>query len=452
MKLPKKEVLSVFSKPKKIIYFLLAIVATALLSQVFNLPANSQILSPQQLGKVIEETEKSWEQQYEEYFDTDFTNYEKTKSQIASQLAQLSRETGTKPAVIWTVPVEKELHLMLITPDREPIVKFVKAANSKLLFKIIEILDKNIYGSLAINSTAYLPPAQLLYKWLIAPLEPELQAENIDTLMIASGAGLRSFPFAMLHDGEQFLIEKYALVRIPAFNLTDVSYDKIDRDRLKVLAMGVSEFQDRPPLPGVAAEVALITPELIPGKAILNNDSTVENLKSQYQQGDYNMIHLATHAEFNSGSPKNSYIEFAQTKLSLDNVEQLNLGRPPLDLLVLSACKTAVGSKQAELGFAGLFLEVGAKSSLASLWDISDLGTTILMTEFYQNLKFDSVKVKALQEAQIAMLKGNTSLPKSQLRNSQEIISLLQNIPENEFEKLSHPFYWAGFSLVGNPW
>lgn len=451
MKILRSKLLSILFSPKKIVIFLLAIIVTIFFKQVFYLPAHSQALSPQQLGELIEETETSWQEEYEAYFNTDFRNYSKTKSEIAEQLAQFSQETGTKPAVVWTVPTEKELYLLLITPNREPIIKTVREANTNLLFKITNILYETLNSSLAVDSTAYLPPAELLYKWLIKPLEADLKAENIDTLMLCSGPGLRSFPFAMLHDGDRFLIEKYALVRLPAFNLTNVSYEKLDRDRLKMLAMGVSQFPNRPSLPGVETEVSIITPQLIPGKAILNRNSTLENLKLQHQQGKYNLIHLATHAEFNPGSPKNSYIEFADGKLTLDEVGQLNLDNPLVDLLVLSACQTAVGNKQAEFGFAGLFLQVGARSALASLWDVNDLGTTILMTKFYQNLKSNSLKIKALQKAQVAMLKGNINLPKGQLR-SQDTISQLQDISQNELINLSHPFYWAGFTLIGNPW
>ena len=451
MKVPTTKLLSILFNQRKTVCFFLAILVTIFFKQVFYLPANSQALLPPQLGEIIKETEISWEKEYEAYFNTDFPNYSKTKSEIAEQLALFSQETGTNPAVVWTVPTEKELYLLLITPNREPIIKTVREASSNLLFKITNILYETTNSSLAIDSTAYLPPAKLLYKWLITPLEADLKAENIDTLMLCSGPGLRSFPFAMLHDGDRFLIEKYALVRLPAFNLTNISYEKLDRDRLKILAMGISQFPNRPSLPGVETEVSIITPQLIPGKAILNRDSTIENLKLQHQQGEYNLIHLATHAEFNPGSPKNSYIEFADSKLSLDQVQQLNLDNPPVDLLVLSACQTAVGNKQAEFGFAGLFLQVGAKSTLASLWDINDLGTTILMTKFYQSLKSNSLKVKALQEAQVAMLKGKVYFQQSQLR-SQDIISRLQDLPENEFINLSHPFYWAGFTLIGNPW
>ena len=93
MKLYPKKLLSIFFNRRKLFCFLLTIVVTFFFGKVFELPANSQVLSSQQLGEIIEETEISWEQEYEAYFNTDFTNYAKTKSQIAEQLAQFSQET-----------------------------------------------------------------------------------------------------------------------------------------------------------------------------------------------------------------------------------------------------------------------------------------------------------------------------------------------------------------------
>jgi CHAT domain-containing protein len=430
----------------------LIIVVTIFIKQTFYMPVNSQVLSSARLGEIIDETEKSWEQEYEQYFDTDFINYSKTEHQIARQLAQLSQETGTKPAVMWAVPTEDKLYLLLITPNKKPILKTVNEANNQTLLKIIDLLYQTIYSSLEINSTAYLPPAKLLYKWLITPLEPDLKAANIDTLMLCSGPSLRSFPFAVLHDGKQFLIEKYSLVRLPAFNLTNISYEKIDSQNLRVLAMGVSQFPDRPPLPGVEAEVFIITPGTIPGKAILDQNSTVKNLKIQHQQGNFNLIHLATHSEFHPGSSSNSFIVFADSKLSLDKIKQLDLDNPSVDLLVLSSCETAVGNKEAEFGFAGLFLQVGVKSTLASLWKIDDIGTVVLMSEFYKNLKSNHIKIKALQAAQVEAIEGKIDFQEDQLKKFEEATSVLPTITKTKLQNLSHPFYWAGFTLIGNPW
>ena len=99
------------------------------------------------------------------------------------------------------------------------------------------------------------------------------------------------------------------------------------------------------------------------------------------------MIHLATHGVFNPGDRSNSYIQLWDQKLRLDQLDQLNWGNPPVDLLVLSACQTALGDKDAELGFARLAINAGVRSALASLWEVNDAATLGLMTKFYQQLQ-----------------------------------------------------------------
>jgi CHAT domain-containing protein len=260
---------------------------------------------------------------------------------------------------------------------------------------------------------------------------------------------LRSLPFAALHDGEKFAIEKYNLTRIPAFNLTDVGFQK--RDNRRVLAMGASKFTNKPDLPGVAVELNAITPNLFPGEKILDQEFTIEKLIAKHQQNKFDIVHLATHSEFLPGSPDKSYIQFSDRALLLNKVTQLNLDKPQVDLLVLSSCKTALGDKDAEFGFAGLAMQIGVKSVLGSLWSINDAGTVALMSEFYQHLKRNPIKAEALTQAQLAMLRGEVSQTASQLRSSNFTIPLppaLANLPQQD---LTHPFYWAGFTIIGNP-
>ena len=434
----------------------LAIITVISLNLIYASPAisnaGSKSLTPKQLGKIINRTEKSWEYDYEDYFQRDFTNYSQSEKQISQQLLKLSQSTNTKPAVMWAVPTSKQLYLLLITPGENPVIKTVRSARGKALSLAIRNFYYNIHKSRRLNSKSYLSSSKLLYKWLIKPLEPELKAANIDTLMFCSGTGLRSFPVAALYDGEQFLIEKYSLVRLPALNLTDISYAPDKNKQMTVLAMGASEFENMPPLPGVEIEVPLITPQTLPGKGILNQDFTVKNLRQQHKKNSYDLIHLATHGEFRSGSAANSYIQFGNEKVGLDRIDQLGLNDPPVDLLVLSACKTALGNKQAEFGFAGLALQAGAKSTLASLWSIDDAGTVALMSEFYQNLKSGLMKAQALRESQIAMLKGKVYLKDGQLQSVRRAVSIPTSLNTQHRDNLSHPYYWAGFSLIGSPW
>jgi len=400
--------------------------------------------------QMVTTIENTWEGAYENYFGEDFVNLSLTSSQIADKLSQMSQETGTKPAVIWALPQPESLKLLLITSKNKPQGWSITAANQETLVQVVEQFHREITDTfqVAIGSTSYLSSAQLLYQWIISPLELTLETENIDTLILCVGPGLRSLPFPALHDGERFLIEKYSYTRIPAFNLTDISYSDL-RDA-QVLAMGASEFTNHPPLPGVEVELQTIIPQPWEGVAILNEGFTVENLIEQRKKEGFEIVHLATHAEFLPGNPSNSYIQFADTQLSLAEINQLNWSNPRVELLVLSACKTALGNVQAELGFAGVALQSGVKSVLASLWAVSDAGTVPLMSEFYQHLKTASTKAEALKLAQLAMLKQQVRLEEGELQNSRDSVSLPLKLPNQQ--KLSHPYYWAGFSLIGSPW
>ena len=256
---------------------------------------------------------------------------------------------------------------------------------------------------------------------------------------------------SLLHDGENFIIEKYAITRIPAFNLIDTDYNKIKN--AQILAMGASEFKELSPLPAVPVEIDKITRFLWEGKAFMNQEFTVKNLQQQRQKQPYEIVHLATHAEFKPGKPDKSYIQFwNDEQIGLDELEKLKLNQPPVELLVLSACRTALGDKEAELGFAGLTVKSGVRSALASLWNVSDIGTLALMTEFYEHLQKTSLKAEALRQAQVAMLKGKVDINMGELKGTRGELQLPPELAEFGDETFSHPYYWSAFTLIGNPW
>jgi CHAT domain-containing protein len=125
---------------------------------------------------------------------------------------------------------------------------------------------------------------------------------------------------------------------------------------------------------------------------------------------------------------------------------------PPVELLVLSSCRTALGDEEAELGFAGLAVQAGAKSALASLWYVNDEGTLGLMTQFYEQLKTAPIKAEALRQTQLAMLSGQVQLENGQLRTVGGTITLPPELKQLKNRQLTHPYYWAAFTLVGSPW
>ena len=302
------------------------------------------------------------------------------------------------------------------------------------------------------NSNSYLSIAQQLYQLIVEPMEAVLEEENIDTILFSMDAGLRSLPVAALHDGEQFLVEKYSIAMIPSFSLSDLRYRSLEN--AGVLALGASEFSNHSPLPAVPVELATITSELGMGEFFLNEDFTLANLQNQLSANPMPIVHLATHADFLPGSASNSYIQLWDEKLTLDRLSELKWNDPLVDLLVISACRSAVGDREAELGLAGLAIKSGAKSALASLWYVSDEGTLVLMSEFYRQLRLAPIKAEALRLAQLAMIRGEIKIEDGRIigANSGKNIELPQELEQASNHNLSHPYYWSAFSMIGSPW
>lgn len=400
----------------------------------------------QQINELTTDLEGKWAGVFENYFQEDFSSLGLTTKEIGKKLASLEQETGKKSAIFWINPEVDGVSICLLTGDRQTVGIKVLDTDQETLASTIQMFSRQVSDP---NNHSYKETGKKLYDWLIAPLADQLTANDIDTLIFCVGPGIRSLPFAALYDGEKFLAEKYAITRIPGFNLTE--WGRTDLSQAQILAMGSSEFTDAQPLPGVTLEIANITPQPWPGVAILNQGFTVKNLQTARQQQDFPLVHLATHAEFNSGSPADSYIQFINSRLNLKEMRNLQWQDPPVDLLVLSACATALGNPQAELGFVGLALQSGVKSALGSLWRVSDLGTMALMSEFYWQLKAKYLKAEALQQAQIRMINGDISLDSGQLQTSRGAIAVEeQSLIAGNLE-LSHPYYWASFSLIGNP-
>jgi CHAT domain-containing protein len=255
---------------------------------------------------------------------------------------------------------------------------------------------------------------------------------------------------AALHDGKHFIVEDYSVGLMPSLSLTDTRY--FDVRNSSVLAMGMDKFVDKNPLPAVPMELSLVTGELWSGKSYLNDTFTFANLSTARDKVPYGIIHLATHAQYLPGEPEHSYIQLWDGQLRLEQLRQIGLHKPPVELLVLSACRTALGDQENELGFAGLAAQAGAKSVLGSLWYVSDEGTLALITEFYEQLKQTPLKAEALRRAQLAMLKGEVGLQGGKLVTSRGSFELPPQLARREDVNLRHPYYWSALTLIGNPW
>jgi len=204
-------------------------------------------------------------------------------------------------------------------------------------------------------------------------------------------------------------------------------------------------------LPAVSVELNTIN-QIAGGSTFLNENFTLSNLR-QARRPQQRIVHLATHGSFISGVKANSFIQlWGSERLTLDQIRQAGWGSPPVDLLVLSACETALGDREAELGFAGLAVQTGVRSVLASLWEVSDPGTLGLMAEFYQQLQTTTTKAEALRQAQLAMLRGEVRLEGGNLVTPQGNYPLSRELQDVGNKPLTHPFFWSAFALVGSPW
>jgi filamentous hemagglutinin family protein len=404
---------------------------------------------------VLPKIEQAFSLDYLNYIGKNIAEFETDISveEIQDNLSEVDKKYGTKAAVVYTFAQADQLVLMAVTAKGDIIKKTITATTRQELLEITKQFRLEITDARKRYTDSYKPLAQQLYQWIISPLEDALEAQEIDTILFVMDQGLRGLPMAALHDGEQFLIEKYNFSLIPSFSLMDIRDQPLNDPQ--VLAMGASTFVEQPPLPAVPIEVKSITKE-IRGRYFLNEEFTIKNFSKQRTIQPFNIIHLATHSEFNSGDSSNSYIQFWDTQLTLNNLKQLGWKweTPPAELFVLSACRTAVGDVNAELGFAGLAVQAGVPSALASLWYVSDQGTLGLMVEFYNQLRKTSAISQAFRAAQIAMLRGTITIESGYLMSADfsdqiELPSELMNQGNIIF---THPYYWAGFTIIGSPW
>jgi filamentous hemagglutinin family protein len=328
-------------------------------------------------------------------------------------------------------------------------------------FQVGEVAEKFLKAvKTATDDSSYKTHGAELYQWLITPLEEELDAQGINNLIFIADIQVRSIPFAALYNkqpkqGNPFhLVEKYSIGLMPSFSLTDTRYKPIQDAQL--LAMGTATFERQDPLPFALLGIEIVTRDLWAGKPLINQDFTPSNLKTQRLKERYGIVHLATHAKFEAARLNEAYIQFwRDNQLKLDQVQSAGLSDPPVSLLILSACETAVPDERAELGFAGLAAKAGVQSALASLWTVGDMPSFALTTEFYRQLRAAPIKAQALQQAQIAMLKGDVKIENKQLVLPGRIPIPLNlpsgKVPETQ-QLFQHPYNWASFTMVGSPW
>jgi CHAT domain-containing protein len=349
----------------------------------------------------------------QDYFQDDCVTALRARTTGIDQLAP-------QTAALYPIILSDRLELLLTLPDG--MKRFTSRVDADTLTREIrsfrQLLEKR-------TTHQYYPHARRLYDWLIGPIAAELQRQRIDTLVIVPDGALRTIPLAALHDGEQFLIARYALATTPGLTLTDPR--PLARQHVRLLLNGLTDgVQGFPPLPYVAQELDAIQ-KLHGGTVLRDGQFTVPNMEKDLEATPYSIVHIASHGQF-SGDVDKTFLLTYEDRLSMTKLEQfLGLSKfrtEPVELLTLSACETAAGDDRAALGLAGVAIKAGARSAVATLWTVNDPGSALVVSEFYRALRDPGVsKAKALQQAQLAALKD---------------------------PRYRHPNYWSAFLLIGN--
>ena len=335
-----------------------------------------------------------------------------------SEMAFTHLETHT--AAIYPIMLPDRLELLVDLPD--DIIQVTVPVDQRRLTQ--QIRDFRTLAEKRIT-LEYIVPARQLYDWIVRPIEDQLAAAKIDTIVFIPDGPLRTIPLAALFDGHRHLIERYAIATAPGLSLVQPKLPGQITGHALMAGLTV-KVRDFPALPSVATELSTIGRE-VDATYLRDTDFNTDAIKRSLEEQPYSVVHIASHGVF-KGDSQNSYLVTYDGKLKLDeladDIRIASLRERPLELLTLSACQTAAGDDRAALGLAGIAIKAGAQSAVATLWLINDAAAAEMMPAFYTALATPGMtKAKAMQKAQVTLLADS---------------------------RFAHPSYWAAFMLIGN--
>ena len=299
---------------------------------------------------------------------------------------------------------------------------------------------------IARNSPAFKTNAKFIYDSLIADAIPFLKDKT--NLVIIPGGKVADVPFqALMNENGRYLIEDFAVSYAPS--VTTLAEMQANRRKLAgyqydgdFLAFGnpklsnetIAKFRSRyrdgklGNLPEAEAEVNAIG-KFYPNKRILTGGKATEDVWRE-EAAKFRILHLATHGLSDGEKPLYSHVLLAADADDDGLIEGREIADLKLnaEMVVLSACETARGREIDGEGLVGLawsFAAAGVPTVVASSWKVDSETTADLMVDFYGELNKKSKlsKAEALQAAVIKKI----------------------NNPATK-----NPFYWAGFSLIGD--
>ncbi|NJP10558.1 MAG: CHAT domain-containing protein [Leptolyngbyaceae cyanobacterium RU_5_1] len=350
---------------------------------------------------------------------------------LEGQSVAIDAIAQTDAAVVYPIILADRLEVILSLPG-QPLRQYTTVVSQSEVESTLEQWQQNLLKPLTTPEGKRL--GQQLYDWLIRPMEADLGERaasqipqgSLKTLVFVLDGSLRNVPMAALYDGNQYLIERYTVALSPGLRL--LNPQPLQQRNLQVLAAGLTEERGGfSALQNVERELNEIRAE-VPSRVLLNQAFTSSALRDQINALPAPIVHLATHGQFSSNANE-TFVLAWDKRIKVNELGTLLRQREEqreeaIELLVLSACETATGDKRAALGLAGVAVQAGARSTLASLWSLDDESGAALISEFYRQLATGKLsKAEALQQAQLSLLRDPT---------------------------FRHPRYWAPYVLVGN--
>ncbi len=335
-------------------------------------------------------------------------------------------------AIFYPIILDKKLEVILKLP-KQPLMHISPQKNcaSQDTCEDLEQVITTMRAAIVEPNTErrFKQQSQKLYNLLIKPVEADLQNSGVKTLVFIPDGSLRNIPIAALYDGKEYLVQKYAVALSPGLQL--FTPKPLVQGKINALAGGLSQppkNENFTQLPHVQEELDLMQKLGVTSSILLEQDFTKDNLEQTINVQPFRVVHLATHGKFSSKAEE-TFILTANGRIYVKELDELLKTREqnrtePIELLVLSACETAAGDNRAVLGLAGVAIRAGARSTLASLWQIGDNSTALFIGEFYRQLKTGEVTTaEALRLAQLKLLNDSA---------------------------YNRPMYWAPYVLVGN--
>jgi len=353
---------------------------------------------------------------------------------------------------------ERETVLLVLT--RNGLTRDTTNASALTVFAYRITIDGEDLGAKARQFREQMAGRQLgfqtsahdLYNLLLKPAVAQLRDKT--ALIIVPDGPLWNLPFqALLDPARHYLLENYAIAYVPSLTvMREVTRKRSswpgENNQSQLLAIAnptlpktsaqsngtSSRGNSLEPLPNAEAEARALTQIYGPDHSRVYTGDQATKARFKAEAGEFNILHLATHGFMSDSSPMYSSILLSRSSAMDDGLlearEIMNLDLHA-DLAVLSACETArghIGDGEGIIGLTWAFFAAGVPTTVASQWKVDSASTTNLMLAFHRDLKHER------------------GTPLATARSLQTAALKILHEP-----KYAHPFYWAGFVVVGNP-